>query len=141
VLSDEGIVSRVSDRLVPLKLFLGRDREATRRYRPFWTPTLYFLDPDGTSLLDWPGVIPKGPLQVLLDLGEAMVGLRRGRFQEAVGLLDGILEDYPDSVFAPEALWWSGVVRHVVQGDDAALERSRRKLKERYPDSPPALRV
>ncbi len=141
MLSHEGTISRVSDRFVPLKLYLGRDREATRRYRPFWTPTLYFLDPDGTSLLDWPGVIPEDSFQVLLDLGDALVGLRRGRFQEAVELLDGIQRDHPESVFAPEALWWSGVVRHVVQGDAGALEGSRRKLKEHYPDSAPALRV
>ena len=123
------------------RLYLGQAKEATRRYRPFWTPTLYFLDPDGHSLLDWPGVIPAEPLLDLLDLGEALVGLRRGRFREAIALLEGIPERGPDSVFAPEALWWEGVIRHVVNGDDEALARTRREILERYPGSPAALRV
>lgn len=129
------------EEFVPLKLLLGRDRDATRRYRPFWTPTLYFLDPDGHALLDWPGVIPAGDLRVLLDLGRALVGLRRGRFEEALGLLEGITGDHPESPFAPEALWWLGAVRHVTMGDEEGLEETRRRLEERYPDSAAALRV
>ncbi|NIP80403.1 MAG: thioredoxin family protein, partial [Gemmatimonadetes bacterium] len=66
---------------MPLKQLLGVDREASRRYRPFWTPTLFFLDPDGRVLSRWPGLIPPAELLPQLDLGEALVGLRRGRFE------------------------------------------------------------
>lgn len=131
----------MTDRFVSVKLLLGQDRAATRRYRPFWTPTLYFLDPDGHSLLDWPGVIPTEPLLDLLDLGEALVGLRRGRFKEALALLQAIPDHHPDSVFAPEALWWEGVIRHVTAGDAAALAQTRKELLARYPRSAAALRV
>ena len=120
---------------------LGHDREPTRRYRPFWTPTFYFLDPEGHSHLDWPGMIPTEALLPFLDLGEALVGLRRGRFKEAVALLEGVVENHPDSVFAPEALWWLGVVLHVTAGDGSALARTREMIRERYPDSAAALRV
>lgn len=77
----------------------------------------------------------------LLDLGEALVGLRRGRFKEAVALLEGVVENRPDSVFAPEALWWLGVVLHVTQGDGEALARTRGRILERYPGSAAALRM
>ena len=124
-----------------MKLLLGEDREASRRYRPFWTPTLYFLDPAGHALLDWPGFIPPQATHPLLNLGEALVGLRRGRFKEAMGLLVAVEEETPDSVFAPEALWWLGVVRQVVEGNAEALTGIHQKILARYPASAAALRV
>ena len=124
-----------------MKLYLGQDREATRRYRPFWTPTLLFLDPHGHALLDWPGMIPPHAFLPLLDLGEALVGLRRGRFSESLSLLEGVVSHHPDSVFAPEALWWLGAVRQVAKGDGEALARTRQRILEEYPGSAAALRV
>jgi TolA-binding protein len=91
--------------------------------------------------MDWPGVIPAFALMPLLDLGEALVGLRRGRFKEALELLEGLVNQHPDSVFAPEALWWLGAVQQVAKGDEKALGRTRQLILERYPGSAAALRV
>lgn len=126
---------------MPLKQLLGIDSATSRRYRPFWTPTLFFLDPDGRVLSRWPGLIPADELLAQLDLGEALVGLRRGRFREALTLLERATKDWPDSAAAPEALYWAGNVRYVMDGDRAALDRGRAELTERYPGSPAALRV
>lgn len=131
----------LTERFIAVKIYLGQDREASRRYRPFWTPTLFFLDPEGHALLDWPGFIPEGAFLHLLDLGQALVGLRRGRFGETLALLEGIVRDHPDSVFAPEALWWLGAVRQVVEGDAEALSRTREQIAAAYPGSAAALRV
>lgn len=124
-----------------LKQLLGVDRETARRYRPFWTPTLYFLDPDGNALVTWPGLIPPREMLALLDYGAAQVAMRRGRFDEAVALLEGVAEGSPDSAFAPESLYWAGNVRYVRDGDQLALDRSREALAARYPESPAARRV
>lgn len=129
------------ERFIPLKQLLGVHREASRRYRPFWTPTLFFLDPDGRVLSRWPGLIPADELMAQLDLGEALVGLRRGRFEEAVRRLEHAVEAWPESVAAPEALYWAGNVRYVMDGDRGALDRARERLAERYPESPAARRV
>ena len=69
------------------------------------------------------------------------MGLRRGRFTEALTLLEGVVERHPESVFAPEALWWLGAVQQVAKGDGEALARTRRMILERYPESAAALRV
>ena len=86
-------------------------------------------------------MIPAPALLPFLDLGEALVGLRRGRFDEALTLLEGVAARYPDSVFAPEALWWLGAVQQVAKGDGEALARTRQMILERYPASAAALRV
>jgi TolA-binding protein len=91
--------------------------------------------------MDWPGIIPAHALHPLLDLGEALVGLRRGRFKEALTLLEGVVDQHSDSVFAPEALWWLGAVQQVAKGDGEALALTRQLILERYPGSAAALRV
>ena len=124
-----------------VKQLLGRDRAASRRYRPFWTPTLYFLDPDGHDLVRWPGLIPADEMLALLDYGEAQVGIRRGRFEPSLGLLERIPERWPESAIAPEALYWAGNLRYVMDGDRDALDRRREELVERYPGTAAAKRV
>ena len=141
MLSDRRVASAIRDRFVPLKQLLGADREAARRYRPFWTPTVYFLDPDGHALVQWPGLIPADEMLALLDYGEAQVGIRRGRFRPSLELLERVPEHWPDSVLAPEALYWAGNLRYVMDGDREALDARRAVLVERYPDSVAARRV
>lgn len=140
-MSHERVARAIRERFVPVKQLLGSDRESTRRYRPFWTPTLLFLDPDGRVLSRWPGLIPPEELLAQLDLGEALVGLRRGRFEEALALLNRAVTDWPESVAAPEALYWAGNVRYVMDGDRGALDRDRERLLKRYPGSAAAKRV
>lgn len=139
--ADDRVAGAIGERFVPLKQLLGRDREASRRYRPFWTPTLYFLDPDGHDLVRWPGVISPDEMLALLDYGGAQVGMRRGRFKPALALLEGIPERWPESVLAPEALYWAGNLRYVMDGDRDALDSRREDLVRRYPESPAAGRV
>ena len=139
--SDDRVAGEVAERFVALKQLLGEDREASRRYRPFWTPTLYFLDPDGHALVQWPGVIPADDMLALLDYGAAQVGIRRGRFKPSLELLDRIPEDWPDSPIAPEALYWAGNLRYVMDGDRDALDRRREELVERYPGTAAAHRI
>ena len=139
--SRDRVIDAVGQRFVALKQLLGRDREVSRRYRPFWTPTLYFLDPDGHALVTWPGVIGPDDMLALLDYGEAQVGIRRGRFKPALALLEGVPAQWPDSPIAPEALWWAGSLRYVMDGDRDALEAHRAELTDRYPDSAAAKRV
>ena len=139
--SDVRVAAAIADRFVALKQLLGPDREASRRYRPFWTPTLYFLDPDGHALVTWPGLIGAENMLALLDYGQAQVGIRRGRFKPSLEALEGIPEAWPDSPIAPEALWWAGNLRYVMDNDRDALDARRAELVERYPESAAALRV
>lgn len=141
VFSDRAVARAVGEGFVALKQLLGRDHASSRRYRPFWTPTLFFLDPDGHDLVRWPGLIAVDDMLALLDYGQAQVGIRRGRFKRSLALLEGIPEQWPESVVAPEALYWAGNLRYVMDGDRAALDERREELVRRYPETPAACRV
>lgn len=141
VFSDGAVVRSLEERFVAVKQLLGRDHGSSRRYRPFWTPTLFFLDPDGHDLVRWPGLIPVDDMLALLDYGQAHVGIRRGRFKPSLALLERIPEQWPTSVVAPEAVYWAGNLRYVMDGDREALDERRAELVQRYPGSQAARRV
>ncbi|HEY8484079.1 MAG TPA: thioredoxin family protein [Longimicrobiales bacterium] len=139
--SDPRVQAEITGRFIPLRLNLRRDRDAVRRYNLFWTPTLYFLDPHGEARAESVGYLPPDELLPLLDYGEAHVVLRRGKFLRAAELFDLLVERYPTSGLAAEALYWAANVHYLITGDEAVLTAKRAELVERYPDSFAAKRV
>ena len=67
--------------------------------------------------------------------------LRRGKFLRAAELFDLLVERYPTSGLAAEALYWAANVHYLITGDEAVLTAKRAELVERYPDSFAAKRV
>lgn len=48
----------------------------------------------------------------------------------------GVVERFPTTDAAPEALYWAGVARYKATDDGTTLGETGRALAERYPDSP-----
>jgi TolA-binding protein len=139
--ADPRVQQEISRRFVPLRLDLRADRAAVRRYNLFWTPTLYFLDEHGETRAELVGFLPPHELLPVLDYGEAQVLLRRGKFLRAIELLDRLVEFFPDSGIAPDALYWSANIEFLVTRDEAGSAGKRALLKERYPASLAARKV
>ncbi len=133
--SDPRPLQEIERRFVPVRLLLGSEREAVRRYGLFWTPTLLVLDPAGPARAESAGVLPADDLLAFLDWGEAHVLLRRAKFARAAELFAGIGDHWPASPLAPEGLYWAAIARFMMDHDDATLEAGRAELRRRYPDS------
>jgi TolA-binding protein len=71
---------------------------------------------------------------LLLGLGHA--AFATGRFGDAEGRFQEVLDRYPQSDAAPEALYWRGVSRYKESNDASALGETARAFTERYRDSP-----
>ena len=72
------------------------------------------------------------------DLGS----LHNGYFRlYSTELFDLLVERYPSSGLAAEALYWAANVHYLIAGDEAVLTAKRAELVERYPDSFAAKRV
>ena len=70
-----------------------------------------------------------------LALGLAKSAFARGSFAEAEPLFRTIVEKYPNSDAAPEALYWAGVAKYKASGDPAALGETGRAFSTRYSDT------
>ena len=65
---------------------------------------------------------------------QAFRALRETRYADAAEGFDTFLRDYPDSAYAPNALYWLGEVYYVTRDFETALAQFQR-LQDTYPDS------
>lgn len=65
---------------------------------------------------------------------DAFLALRETRYADAAEGFDSFLQDFPDSTYAPNALYWLGEVYYVTRDFETALMQFE-TLLERYPDS------
>lgn len=74
-----------------------------------------------------------------MGLGRAAV--MRKDWQDAERRYDAIVQNYPASDFAPEAVYWRGVSRYKATNDHTSLGEIAEILSGKYPDSIWALKA
>ncbi len=133
-------MSFVLEHFVPVRVHV-RDQAAEYRrlaevYDQHWTPTILLLDPEGEERYRIEGFLPVDDLmpQLLLGLGHAAFGV--SKFAEAEGRFGEVLDRYPNSDVAAEALYWKGVSRYKATDDASALTATAREFSQRYRGTP-----
>ena len=115
-----------------------RDANATalmERFGANWTPTIVFLDPEGTERHRIEGFLATEDFLAQLLVGLGRIAIAGKRWDEAERLFGDVLEKHPRSDSAAEALYWKGVSRYK-GGDATALGETARAFQERYTESP-----
>ncbi len=125
----------IEDHFIPVKIHVKEQGALFPRYGAVWTPTLIVLDSHGEERYRFEGFLPADEFLAHLELGVARVDFAFGRFDQAEKRYQEIVERYPDSETAPEALYWAGVSRYKGTHDGAALVETARQFQHRYPDS------
>lgn len=120
---------------MPLEAHIKEHPAYFHRFEAVWTPTVLVLDPDGKERWRLEGYLPKEEFRAQLELGLARVAFVRKQFAEAERRYAELLERYPGSKSAPEALYWRGVSRYSATHDHSVLGELRAELEGRYPDS------
>lgn len=100
-----------------------------------WTPTILILDPEGEERWRIEGYLPKDEFRAQLDMALARLDVVKKRWPEAERRYARLLEDYPNSRYAPEALYWRDVSKYSQTHDPAPLQSVANELAQRYPDS------
>ena len=99
------------------------------------------LDSDGDERFRIEGYLPKTEFQAQLELGLARVAFMSKKWADAEERYGRVLELYPESKAAPEAMYWQGVSRYKATNDHTVLGELPEKFKEKYPDSEWALKT
>ena len=105
------------------------------RYNAQWTPTLLVIDPSGTERDRIEGFLPADDLLAQLTLGLGHSAFARQQWDEAERRFREVVDRYPRSEAAPEALYWAGVSRYKGRGDAAALGQTAQAFSRHYQDS------
>lgn len=125
-----------------LRLDLFRSpREVVRPLNVIWTPTLLFCDRHLTVHYRSLNFLPPRHFLTMLDIGEAEVGLRWSRNEQAIELLERAYETDPDGPFAAEALYRRGIATYLKTHSNPQMYAIWDVLRERFPESVWAQRV
>jgi TolA-binding protein len=127
------------DHFVPVRVHVRDQKDEFRRlgekYNSQWTPTILVLDADGQERHRIEGFLPADDFAAQLLLGLAKGAFARGDFARAEPLYRQIVDVYPKSEAAAEALYWAGVSKYKASGDASALGDTARAFTTQYTDS------
>lgn len=111
------------------------------RFDALWTPTVLILDSNGAERLRIEGYLPKDEFRAQLETGLARIAFMHKQWAEAERRYNQVVERYPDSKAAPEAVYWRGVSRYKATNDHTVLGEVPEQLKGKYADSVWALKA
>lgn len=111
------------------------------RFDALWTPTVLVLDASGVERLRIEGYLPKTEFRAELEMGLARVAFMHKQWADAERRYAEIVERYPDSKVAPEAVYWQGVSHYKRTNDHTVLSEMANTFAEKYQDSVWALKA
>jgi hypothetical protein len=137
VYPDERVARLIQDNFIPARVHVKDPdfKRVSQRFTAPWTPTLLVLDPGGTERHRVEGFLPAEDLASQLMLGLGHSAFAREQWDEAERRFREVVDRYPRSEAAPEALYWAGVSRYKGKGEAAALADTGREFTRRYQDS------
>jgi len=105
------------------------------RFDALWTPTILIMDSEGNERWRIEGYLPKTEFQAQLELGLARVDFMHKQWAAAEEKYTRVAELYPETVAAPEAIYWRGVSRYKATNDHTVLTPVAEELGNKYPGS------
>ena len=126
---------------MPLEAHIKENAVYFHRFDVNWTPTVLILDSNGKERFRIDGYLPKDEFRAHLELGLARVAFMSKNWADAERRYTEVLERYPDSKAAPEALYWKGVSHYKATNDHTVLGELPGQFEEKYPDSSWALKT
>jgi hypothetical protein len=139
VYPDPRVVTLVTGHFVPVRAHVREQADLFKtlgdRYGAHWTPTILLLDAEGVERHRIEGFLPVDDFLAQLMLGLGHSAFARGDFAEARRRFREVVENFPTTDAAPEALYWAGVSRYKATGEAASLKDTAMQFKQRYQDS------
>ena len=93
------------------------------------------MDADGEERWRLEGYLPKDEFRTDLEMGLGRVAFMKKDWAEAEKRFAAVADKYPDSKFAPQAVYYRGVSRYSASHDGAELANTSKALAEKYAGS------
>jgi len=139
VYPDERIGRFIQENFIPARIHAREQADDFKRFgqrfNSQWTPTVLVIDPGGTERHRIEGFLPADDFLAQLILGLGHSAFARGQWEQAERWFRQVVERFPKTEAAPEALYWAGVSRYKAKGDAAALADTGKEFTRRYQES------
>ena len=135
--SDEKVQKFIIENFVPLKsqCFWDKPTELMQKFEIRWTPTLIVHDPEGKEHHRMVGYLPVDDLIAQLLLAKGKIYFDTDRLPEAIAQFQTVVDQYPNSGAAPEAVFLLGVAGFKRTDDPKFLRQIYDRLAARYSQS------
>jgi TolA-binding protein len=125
----------INENFIPISVHIKENPAGFHRFDSVWTPTALILDENGKERHRIEGYLPKDEFAAQLLLGVARVAFMQKKWKDAEALYSQILNDYPKSTSAPEAVYWKAVSHYKATNDHTVLGEVPKTLQQKYPNS------
>jgi hypothetical protein len=136
---DERVVKFVTENFIPARVHVRDDsalfQKYGEKYGAQWTPTILELDPDGVERHRIEGFLPNDDFLSQLMLGRAQIAFAQQQWDEAEKRFREIVDKFPNTDAAPEALYWAGVSQYKGSNNSVFLKNTANAFKEQYQDT------
>lgn len=132
--SSGNVVRLLNDEVVPLQA-PHEVQPYAANYNVKWTPAMFIIGADGLEHHSVVGFLPPEEFTPFVVLGIAKAYFDVEKFEQAIAHFEKVIEDYPQSSSAPEAIYLRGVARYKMTNTVDGLVEAYEKLQERYPAS------
>ena len=105
------------------------------RFDVVWTPTVLVSTADGKERYRLEGYLSRDEFEAFLEMGLGRVAFMKKDFANAELHYSNVLDRYPDSHSAPEAVYLRGVSRYSSTHDHTILGEVAKTFTEKYQDS------
>jgi hypothetical protein len=133
---DPRVVKFVTDNFIPSRVHVRDDsalfQKYGEKYGAQWTPTILELDSEGTERHRVEGFLPNDDFLSQLMLGRAKIAFAEEKWDEAETRFREIVDQFPDTDAAPEALYWAGVCPYKATHDASSLRQTATEFEHRY---------
>lgn len=133
------VVQLIDQNFVPVRVHVKEQPDDFKRlgakFAAQWTPTILVIDSSGEERHRIEGFLPVDDFMAQIQLGLAQSAFARGDFPDAERRFREVVEKYPSTEAAPEALYWAGVSRYKATNDAAALAETAANFKKRYQET------
>lgn len=138
---DATVSELLNEQFVPVQLDLSKASKLADRFQVIWTPNINVVDARERVAFHLEGWLSPGEFAAMLHLGLGHHALKSKRYEDAAGHFKTVYERYPQSEFAPEALYYLAVGNYMTSHDAQALLSGWSDLRRRYSSSAWAMRT
>ncbi|MDX1762784.1 MAG: hypothetical protein R3231_00530 [bacterium] len=132
---NDHVIQWVSGHFIPVKIDSSTGGRHFKSFNVQWTPTILIQDRDGQEHHRTTGFLSPEDFIVAIRLGLAKMAYNQRHFEEGSQAFRQILEAYPETSAAPEALYYQGVCEYMASQDSSHLNKTFEALREKYPKS------
>jgi len=134
------VAASINTFFVPVQLNVEKDKDPVQKFRAIWTPNINILDASEHVFYHVEGWLPPSEYSAMLMVAHGQYFLKRKRYVEAKDIFRKAWDKFPQSSFAPEALYYLGVSGYMESHEADELSKAWKLLQRYHPQSTWAIR-